>query len=133
MRYLLDTDICIYLLKHANPALAARVQAHPADALGISAITLAELWHGVGGGTQPARSAERLRTFISLIRPAAFDETAAQVTGHVFADLQRSGKPIGPKDTFIAGHALALGATLVTHNVREFQRVKGLRLVDWTV
>lgn len=133
MKYLLDTNACIHLLKRNRPRLSARVSANPADAFGISAITLAELWHGAFGSSEATKTAERLRTFVSVIRPVAFDAAAAEAAGEVFAALGRIGKPIGPKETLIAGHALALGVTLVTSNTREFRRVKGLRVADWAV
>ena len=76
--------------------------------------------------------AQMLAEFLSPLEVLPFDEDAAESYGEIRAALEKSGKPIGPLDTLIAGHALSLGATLITNNVREFQRVKGLKLESWT-
>lgn len=130
MRYMLDTNTCIYAIKHRPPEVLAALRRHEAEGLGISAITAAELAFGVAKSGSP-RNAQALRQFLEPLEIADFDAEAAQAYGRVRADLEAAGTPIGPLDTQIAAHALALKATLVTHNLREFRRVPGLALADW--
>lgn len=131
MKYLLDTDSCIYLLKRSSALLAQRLVARPSSEVCISAISVAELWYGAAKSGHP-RTADRLRAFLDTIPEAPFDAISAKAAGEVRAELERAGTPIGPHDTLIAGHARELRATLITHNVKEFQRVKGIKLADWT-
>lgn len=130
MRYLLDTDICIYTINQRPARVLERFQRHAADGLGISAVTAAELHYGVER-TGSARNREALARFVALLEVAPFDHAAAQVFGALRAWLTSQGTPIGPYDTQIAAHAQALGVTLVTNNSREFSRVPGLRLENW--
>ena len=99
--------------------------------VGISSITLAELAFGAAKSQQPERNRAALEEFVLPLQVAPFDEAAAKVYGAVRAELERRGAPIGALDTLIAAHALSLGATLVSHNTKEFSRVAGLRLADW--
>ncbi len=131
MRYLLDTSICIQIIRRKSPELLARLVALPVGDVGLSAITAAELHVGVQKSRDPGRNAEALAMFLLPLGVAAFDYAAAETYGRVRAQLENAGTPIGPLDTLIAGHALSLGATLVTDNVSEFSRVPGLRIEDW--
>lgn len=133
MKYLLNTNICAYFINQTHPAVADRIRSLRRNRLGVSAITWAELWHGAEGGNRREIAAKKLAVFADAIGLLPFDHDAAVAAGAVLASLRRAGTPIGPYDALIAGHALALGATLVTHNTREFQRVKGLKLADWTL
>lgn len=133
MRYLLDTNICIYLLNGRYPQLADHLRQVGRDALCVSAVSWTELWHGVARSEQPQHSSKRLESLSKNVDVLPFDAEAAISAGKVIGVLRQAGTPIGPYDGLIAGHALALGLTLVTHNVREFRRVKGLQWVDWTV
>jgi tRNA(fMet)-specific endonuclease VapC len=131
--YLLDTNILIYLIKHQPQAVAQRVDALPEDArLCMSFITWAEL---LKGAQRSIRKAEVLRRLEALTRQVAvLYPTGPAICQHYaeeFTRLQDAGTPIGANDLWIACHALAERATLVTHNVREFRRVAGLRLEDW--
>jgi tRNA(fMet)-specific endonuclease VapC len=131
--YLLDTNILIYLIKHQPQAVAQRVDALPKDArLCMSFITWAEL---LKGAQRSIRKAEVLRRLEALTRQVAvLYPTGPAICQHYaeeFTRLQDAGTPIGANDLWIACHALAERATLVTHNVREFRRVAGLRLEDW--
>ncbi|HNA30711.1 MAG TPA: type II toxin-antitoxin system VapC family toxin [Thiobacillaceae bacterium] len=132
MRYLLDTNICIYAIKNRPAQVLARLRAHEADGLGISSISVAELFFGAvkSGST---RNLEALRHFLEPLEIAEFDLPAAEAYGAVRHGLERAGTPIGPLDTQIAAHALALDAVLVTNNTREFERVQGLRVENWAV
>jgi tRNA(fMet)-specific endonuclease VapC len=131
IRYLLDTDICIGLLRGTAGQAFERMRRRPPEVIGISAITLAELHHGLCKLDRRQAHLHRLIQFCAPLAIAPFDDAAAMRYGQVRAALEEAGTPIGPLDTLIAGHALALRATLVTHNVREFKRVAGLRVEDW--
>lgn len=130
-RYLLDTNICIELLRGRGAALFQRLRRHAIDEVGISCITLAELQYGAANSARPARHAALIAGFCGPLAILPFDSQAAEVYGRVRAELGRAGTPIGPLDTLIAAHALALEATLVANNLREFSRVAGLRIENW--
>ena len=130
MKFLLDTNLCIYAIKHRPPEVLAALRRHEADGLGVSSITVAELFFGVAkSGSLRNRSA--LNQFLEPLEIADFDRAAAVAYGPLRALLEAAGTPIGPLDTQIAAHALALGVTLVSHNTREFARVPGLSLANW--
>jgi tRNA(fMet)-specific endonuclease VapC len=127
---MLDTNICIYAIKHRPSTIVEALRRHAHEGLGISSITAAELSFGVAkSGSIRNRSA--LQDFLASIEIAPFDEQAAEVYGPIRAKLEAEGTPIGPLDTQIASHAISLDATLVTNNLREFVRVSGLRCVNW--
>ncbi|MBI5750527.1 MAG: type II toxin-antitoxin system VapC family toxin [Hydrogenophilales bacterium] len=130
MRYMLDTNICIYAIKNHPAQVLTQLRAHEAEGIGISSISVAELYFGVSKSGS-ARNLAALQQFLEPLEIADFDLNAAQVYGTLRYTLERLGKPIGPLDTQIAAHALALEATLVTNNVREFARVSGLNLINW--
>jgi tRNA(fMet)-specific endonuclease VapC len=130
MQFMLDTNICIYAIKHRPPEVLVALRRHEADGLGLSSITVAELFFGAAkSGSQ--RNLSALRQFLEPLEVADFDRAAAMAYGPLRATLEAAGTPIGPLDTQIAAHALALGVTLVSHNAREFARVPGLRLANW--
>lgn len=131
LKYLLDTNIVIYTLKNKPAAVRAAFSAHDGQ-MGISCITLMELIYGAEKSSNPQRNLSQIEAFAARLEVLSFDERAAAHTGQIRADLALAGKPIGPYDQMIAGHARALGLILVTHNVREFNRVPGLRLENWT-
>jgi tRNA(fMet)-specific endonuclease VapC len=128
---MLDTDTCIALIKRRPPELIKRLQAKAVGDVGLSSITLAELRHGVVKSERRDQNRAALDQFLLPLDVAPFDELAADSYGDVRADLERNGTPIGPLDTLIASHALSMNVTLVSHNTREFKRVKGLRVDDW--
>ena len=131
MSYMLDTDICIYYINRKDPQMIEKVRSHLSDGMCISVISLAELEYGAAKSAYPAKNADELRRFLSVFDVLPFNAEAAAEYGKISADLRRKGTPIGPLDTLIAAHALASGKTLVTNNVREFERVAGLDLVNW--
>ena len=131
MRYMLDTNICIQAMNHVDDALLARLIEREGE-MCISTVVAAELRFGVAKSSARKKNRQMLAEFLSPLAVLPFDEDAAESYGEIRAALEKSGKPIGPLDTLIAGHALSLGATLITNNVREFQRVKGLKLESWT-
>lgn len=130
MRYMLDTNICIYAIKHKPACVIDALRAHEAAGLGISSITAAELYYGVRKSGS-SRNALALQHFLEPLELADFDARAAQVYAEVRQTLEAAGTPIGPLDTQIAAHALALDAVLVSNNVREFSRVPRLRWENW--
>lgn len=129
--FVLDTNICIHVINRRPASVRARMAAVPSRALAVSAVTAHELSYGVLRSERRAENLERLRVFLSGIVVLPFDGAAAARAAEVRADLARAGTPIGPLDTLIAGHALAVEATLVTNNTREFARVPDLRLENW--
>ncbi|MFA5242569.1 MAG: PIN domain-containing protein [Sulfuricella sp.] len=131
MRYLLDTNIVIYIIKRRPPEVAARFAELRADELCLSSISLSELLFGAAKSQQPAKAMEAISAIGEVLEIAAFDQAAARAYGPLRAELERQGRPIGALDTLIAAHALSLDATLVTHNIGEFSRVPGLRVEDW--
>ncbi len=131
MRYMLDTNICIYAIKHRPVAVVEALRAHAASGIGLSSITVAELCFGVEKSGS-ARNRLALQHFLEPLEIADFDLAAAQAYGRLRQNLQQAGMPIGPLDTQIAAHALSLNVTLVTNNTREFARVSGLTVANWT-
>jgi len=131
MRYMLDTNICIYYINKKPPHIMENIHKHMLDGICISAITLAELEHGVAKSKYPEQNSDKLAQFLSIFDVLSFDGEAATAYGIIQADLQRKGTPIGPMDALIAAHATATGLTLITNNMREFERVSGLTLENW--
>lgn len=130
MKFLLDTNICIYII-NAKPAhVLARFRREVIGDIGISAITAAELAYGVAKSGS-ARNRTALEKFLVPLEIAAFNADAWWRYGDIRADLERRGQPIGSLDTLIAAHAMALNTTLVTNNMMEFSRVPGLRVENW--
>lgn len=130
MKFLLDTNICIYIINARPVQVLARFRGEVTGDIGISAITAAELAYGVAKSGS-ARNRAALEKFFVPLEIAAFDADAWWRYGDIRADLERRGQPIGSLDTLIAAHALALDTTLVTNNMTEFSRVPGLRLENW--
>jgi tRNA(fMet)-specific endonuclease VapC len=130
MKYLLDTNICIYVINDRSKAIVERFRKHRLGDIGVSTITAAELAYGVAK-SDSERNRGALERFLLPLEVVEFDHAAALKYGSVRADLERRGRPIGPLDMLIAAHALALGATLVTNNQREFGRVPGLTVENW--
>ncbi|MGH9362758.1 MAG: type II toxin-antitoxin system tRNA(fMet)-specific endonuclease VapC [Thermoanaerobaculia bacterium] len=131
MRYLLDTNICVYALKHRPPEVLERLRAVGKAAVAVSVITVLELRQGAEKSQQPAANHGRLDLFLAPLRVLPFDEEAALAGARVRAHLERLGRPIGDLDSLIAAQALARQMILVTNNLREFERVPGLSLENW--
>ena len=131
MRFMLDTNTCIFTINN-NVAVRARFIEEYPSGLAISSITEAELWFGVENSTKPEKNAETLRAFLATVEILPFETLAAAEYGRVRVKLKRAGKPIGDRDTFIAAHAKAFELKLVTNNIREFQYVEKLSIEDWT-
>lgn len=131
MKYLLDTNICIFLIKNKPESVAAHFKKLVLGDVGISSITLAELHCGVEKSQQKEKNRQALDYFLLPLEICFFDDQAAHDYGITQAELEKKGTPIGPLNLLIAAHAKSLKLTLVTNNTKEFSRVHGLKLVDW--
>ena len=127
---MLDTNICIEVLRGRDPLLRARLKAERAPTY-LSTVALAELLAGPLKGDSQRRT-ERLDAFVARMQVVDFNDEAARHAADIRANLERRGLPIGSYDYLIAGHARSLGLVLVSRNLREFSRIEGLRLDDWT-
>jgi tRNA(fMet)-specific endonuclease VapC len=128
---LLDTNICIYLIRRKPSEVLSRFEDYEVGEIGVSSITVAELRYGAEKSARPSRNLEALSQFLLPLEVADFDADAAAEYGRIRSTLERQGTPIGPLDTLIAAHAVSLARTLVTHNTREFERVPNLALENW--
>ena len=131
VRYLLDTNICIYIAKHNPPAVRERFARHPAAELAMSVITLGELRFGAEKNQSRERALNAIHALVTLIQVAPLPALAGEHYGQIRAGLQALGQPIGNNDLWLAAHARAEDWTLVTNNEREFTRVEGLRMENW--
>lgn len=131
MRYLLDTNICIYLIRRRPPQVLDRFQRCAIGDISLSTVTVAELEYGAAKSEFPAKNRQALEAFTLPLEIVSFDTAAAVAYGSVRGDLERQGIPIGAMDLLIAAHALSLGVILVTNNTREFARVQGLPVENW--
>jgi len=131
MKYLLDTDICIYIIKKKPDKILRRLLKMRPEDIGISSITLSELEYGVQKSGNPERNRIALIEFLAPVDILHYDDMAAIEYGKIRTYLERQGKIIGSMDLLIASHASALGRALVTNNIKEFRRVPGLRVLNW--
>jgi tRNA(fMet)-specific endonuclease VapC len=131
MRFLLDTNIASFAIRGANEALLTRLQSQPIGSVGISAITEAELLHGLARKPGAMALSASVHAFLRHVTSVAWDSDAAACYGPLRANLEAAGTPLGAMDTLIAAHAMVLKATLVT-NDQAFRRVPGLMVEDWS-
>lgn len=131
LRWLLDTNICIYIAKQRPQAVARRFEQLPFGSTGMSLVTYGELRFGAEKSRHREAAIDAVEQFASLVPPIPLDAAVGRAYGDLRAWLQREGTPIGNNDLWIAAHALALGVTLVSHNTREFERVPKLDLQNW--
>ena len=130
--YMLDTNICIYIINARPPAVLERFRRERLGSISISSVTAAELAFGVAKSGS-GRNREALEMFLAPLEVLPFDASAIWHYGDLRAALERRGEPIGALDTMIAAHAMASNTILVTNNTREFARVAGLRLENWAI
>ena len=130
LKYMLDTNIAIYVIKRRPPEALATFNQH-AGQLCISSITLAELMHGVEKSAKPDHNLRQVEDFTSRLTVLEYGNKAASHYGDIRAVLERKGIPVGVNDLHIAGHARSEGLILVTNNLKEFERVEALRLENW--
>lgn len=131
MRYMLDTNICIYSIKHKPEKVFVRLQQYDPEEICISSVTYAELVHGVEKSQSIERNRLALTLLLANIEILDFDVNAAESYGKIRADLEKKGMPIGPLDMMIAGHAMSHGYTVVTNNTKEFCRIENLLIENW--
>ncbi len=132
MRYMLDTNICIYTIKHKPEKVFQRLQEIDPEDICVSSVTYAELVHGVEKSAAVEKNRLALLMLLANIEILNFDVDAADCYAKIKADLDKKGMPIDPLDMMIAGHAMSMGYAVVTNNVKEFSRVQGLILENWT-
>lgn len=131
MRFMLDTNTCIELIRERDERVLRRMKRRSPDEICVSSVTLSELEYGVAKSANPEKNRLALAEFMTPLAVAPYDDAVAPVYGQVRADLEKAGMPIGPLDMMIAAHALSLGLTVVTGNEREFRRVSGLKVQNW--
>lgn len=131
MKVMLDTNICIALIKRMPAQALRRFNDYTVGDICISWVTLAELEFGVAKSQHREKNRAALDEFVLPLEVARLDRATARTYGRLRADLEKKGTPIGALDMMIGAHALTLGVTLATNNIREFSRIKGLTVVDW--
>lgn len=130
--YLLDTDICIYIITKRSTAVIDKFKTAKLEGkIGISAITYAELQYGIAKSIHQSKNQMALAQFLIPLRTYEFNEKAGTVFGEIKASLEKRGKVIGPYDMLIAAHAMSLNATIITNNEAEFRRIEGLKVENW--
>ena len=130
LKYLLDTNIVIYTMKNRPEAVRKQFKKHEGQ-MAISSVTLGELVFGAENSQHVDRNLEDIEEFAARLEVLTFDNKAAYHFGQIRSELYKSGRPIGPYDMMIAGHARSAGLVLVTNNMKEFKRVKGLMTENW--
>jgi tRNA(fMet)-specific endonuclease VapC len=133
LRYMLDTDICSYVMKRSHDALLQRLQKVPVSDVCVSVVTKCELLYGVEVSPRRQQDEAALKAFLNVAAVLDLPDHASSHYAQIRAQLKKSGKMIGANDLFIAAHARSLGLTLVTHNTQEFRRVNRLAIEDWTL
>lgn len=131
MKYLLDTNICVYALNHSDVALSDRLRAARRSDLFVSSLTIGELLFGARRSARSTENVKRVARFVAPLRELHFEQRAAEAYGALRAELASNGTQFGTVDMLLAATALAHGLTVVTNNVGEFKRAAGLRVEDW--
>lgn len=131
MKYLLDTNIVAYIIKKRPVEVLNKLLSLHWDEIAVSSIVVAELWFGVAKSLQKEQNKLALQNFLAPLTILDFDSKAAECYASIRADLENKGTIIGANDLLISAHAVSLGLTLVTNNVREFERVKDLKIENW--
>ena len=129
--YMLDTDTCAFILRKSSPVLLERIQLVPLQQQSMSVITLAELLYGVQVSSKKKMNREGVDALVRHVNVLDWTNEAAEHYAEIRADLKKKGQIIGSNDLLIAAHARSLGAIIVTNNVKDFRRVKGLQLENW--
>ena len=133
IKYMLDTNICIYIIKQKPKNIIERFRQAQVSEIGVSSTTLSELEYGVMKSAKSEQNKLALVQFIAPIEISAYDDVAAQHYGVIRAHLERQGTPIGSLDMLIAAHALSQNSVLITNNESEFKRVSNLKIGNWTI
>lgn len=131
MKYLIDTNICIYIMNKRPVGVIEKFKQFEISEIGISTITVSELQYGAAKSRYRKKNEVRLEEFLAPLEILSYDQTAARVYGDIRFQLEKHGKPIGPLDLLIAAHALSQNLVLVTNNIKEFNRIKKLKFENW--
>jgi len=131
MKYMLDTDICIYIIKRKPQSVIERFLHTEISQIGISSITLSELSYGVSKSSKPEQNQMALMQFVAPLEILPYGDDAAQYYGDLRVQLEKQGTPIGSLDMLIAAHALSTACTLITNNEKEFIRIPNLKIENW--
>ncbi len=131
MKFMLDTNTCIYIIKRKPPDVIERFYQTEISQIGISSITLSELLYGVSKSSKPEQNQIALMQFVAPLEILPYSDEAAQYYGDLRAHLEKHGTPIGSLDMLIAAHALSIACTLVTNNEKEFIRIPNLKIDNW--
>jgi tRNA(fMet)-specific endonuclease VapC len=131
MRYLLDTNICIYIINKKPSIVLEKIQTISSEEIGISTITVAELDYGITNSKSPVQNRLALLEFLLPLIIIDYEQKDASFYGMIRKELETNGKIIGPLDLLLASQAMARDLILVTNNVREFKRIKGLKIQNW--
>ena len=132
MKYLIDTNICIYIMNNRPVDVIKKFKQFNPGEIGISTITVSELQYGVAKSTYRNENQHRLDEFLAPLEILAYNEIAARTYGDIRFQLEKHGKPIEPLDLLIAAHALSQNLIIVTNNDKEFKRIKNLEVENWT-
>jgi tRNA(fMet)-specific endonuclease VapC len=131
IQFMLDTNICIYIIRSKPAAVIGRFRQTPISQIGISTITLSELEYGVAKSAKPDQNKLALAQFLAPLEILPYTDQAATGYGRLRAELEKKGRPVGSLDMLIAAHALSLDCILVTNNEKEFKRIPNLQLANW--
>jgi len=131
MKFMLDTNTCIYIIKRKPPDVLERFKRTEISHIGISSITLSELLYGVSKSSRPEQNLMALTQFIAPLEILPYGDEAARYYGYLRTHLEKVGTPIGSLDMLIAAHALSIACTLVTNNEKEFTRIPNLKIDNW--
>jgi len=131
IKYMLDTNICVYIIKQKPAKVIERFKHADISQIGISSITLSELQYGVSKSSKPEQNQMALSQFVAPLEILPYDDGAAQYYGDLRAGLEKRGTPIGSLDMLIAAHAISLNSVLISNNEKEFNRIPNLRIDNW--
>lgn len=131
MKYMLDTNICIELIRNKPQSLIEKITSYQLGEIGASSITVAELAHGANKSNQVEKNLLALEQFLLAIEVADFDQRASATYGKIRAFLEKEGNAIASMDMLIGAHALSLNVVMVTNNIKEFKRIPNLQVEDW--
>lgn len=131
MKYLIDTNICIYIMNNHPPEVLNRFKRVGVGDVGISSITVSELYYGACKSTKIRQSIKRLEEFLYPFEILTYDENASREYGKIRSHLEKKGQVIGPLDMLIAAHALSNNLIVITNNSKEFKRIDSLQVENW--
>ena len=131
IKYLIDTNICIYIMNKRPIAIIHKFKQFEVGAIGVSTITVSELQDGVSKSKKRKLNEQRLEEFLAPLEILPYDEIAASIYGDIRLQLERYGVSIGPLDLLIAAHTLSRNLVLITNNEKEFKRIKSLKVENW--